>query len=353
MNKGKSEKISIANIVSVVGLAVLAFLAYLGCSFKWPEQNIGINMLLALCPAAVAAFLLWMMTHAKGVENNFRGWLIVEVVSLLAFVGTAVWGGSWVMPYFVVNQRSEELQNAAEDDLTAMENEIDRFIARQTEKLNTMVTGIENALEDRVYDEQVEALLDRLEITSELSLETWAERQQEKIDSIEYYGLVYRSSWRDDISEMRSDVSGWDLFTIPEIAVGMARLAGTDDSSADKSESICGILNAISRNSDLCRIEAVRADYEADEREEISSPYKDSYRHSKYGKVYRVVGFGRDTYDVDLIFPSMLKKGGFSWGGFAVIVLVYILILFNYIFAYRSKKGSLEAGANYEHGAAL
>lgn len=331
MNKGKSEKISIANIVSVVGLAVLAFLAYLGCSFKWPEQNIGINMLLALCPAAVAAFLLWMMTHAKGVDNNFRGWLIVEVVSLLAFVGTAVWGGSWVMPYFVVNQRSEELQNAAEDDLTAMENEIDRFVARQTEKLSTMVTGIENALEDKVYDNQVQALLGRLEITSESSLETWAERQQEKIDSIEYYGLVYRSSWRDDISEMRAAVSGWDLFTIPKIAVDITRLAGTDDSSADQGESICGILNAISRNSDLCRIEAVR----------------------EAGKVYRVVGFGTDTYDVDLIFPSMLKEGGFSWGGFVVIVLVYILILFNYIFAYRSKKGSLEAGANYEHGAAL
>lgn len=331
MNKSKSEKISIANIISVVGLAALAFLSYLGCSFKWPDQNVGITILLALCPTAVAAFFLWMMTHAKGVENNFRGWMIVEIVSGLAFLGTAVWGGSWMMPFFVVNQRAEELQDAAKNDLTAMEREIGRFVNRQTEKLNIMFTGMQNALEDGGYDEQVGKLIDTAKGMSG-SFTTWIEYQKESIDSIKYNDDMYRSIWQEEISEMRSEVNGWKIFVIPDIAEKMIRLAGTEE-SIDTDESICGILNSISRNSALCRIEAVTTDYGR--------------------KVYRVAGFDAETYDLKLTFPEELSAGGFSGGGFVVIVLVYILILFNYIFAYRSKKGSLESEANYEHGAAL
>ena len=331
MNKSKSEKISIANIISVVGLAALAFLSYLGCSFKWPDQNVGITILLALCPTAVAAFFLWMMTHAKGVENNFRGWMIVEIVSGLAFLGTAVWGGSWMMPFFFLYQRAEELQDAAKNDLTAMEREIGRFVNRQTEKLNIMFTGMQNALEDGGYDEQVGKLIDAAKGMSG-SFTTWIEYQKESIDSIKYNDDMYRSIWLEEISEMRSEVNGWKIFVIPDIAEKMIRLAGTEE-SIDTDESICGILNSISRNSALCRIEAVTTDYGR--------------------KVYRVAGFDAETYDLKLTFPDELTNGGFSLGGFAVIVLVYILILFNYIFAYRSKKGSLESEANYEHGAAL
>ena len=331
MNKNKSEKISIANIISVVGLAALAFLSYLGCSFKWPDQNVGITILLALCPTAVAAFFLWMMTHAKGVENNFKGWMIVEIVSGLAFLGTAVWGGSWMMPFFVVNQRAEELQDAAKNDLTAMEREIGRFVNRQTEKLNIMFTGMQNALEDGGYDEQVGKLIDTAKGMSG-SFTTWIEYQKESIDSIKYNDDMYRSIWLEEISEMRSEVNGWKIFVIPDIAEKMIRLAGTEE-PIDTDEAICGILNSISRNSALCRIEAVTTDYGR--------------------KVYRVAGFDAETYDLKLTFPDELTNGGFSLGGFAVIVLVYILILFNYIFAYRSKKGSLESEANYEHGAAL
>lgn len=331
MNKSKSEKISIANIISVVGLAALAFLSYLGCSFKWPDQNVGITILLALCPTAVAAFFLWMMTHAKGVENNFRGWMIVEIVSGLAFLGTAVWGGSWMMPFFVVNQRAEELQDAANADFNAMEQVIDRFVDGQTEKLNIMITGMQNALEDGGYDEQVRKLIDTAKGMSG-SFTTWIEYQKESIDSIKYNNDdMYRSIWLEEISEMRSEVNGWKLFVIPDIAEKMIRLAGTAESTA-QDQSICGILNSISRNSALCRIEAVTNDYGR--------------------KVYRVAGFDAETYDLKLTFPGELA-GGFSLGGFAVIVLVYILILFNYIFAYRSKKGSLESEANYEHGASL
>lgn len=340
MNKSKSEKISIANIISVVGLAALAFLSYLGCSFKWPDQNVGITILLALCPTAVAAFFLWMMTHAKGVENNFRGWMIVEIVSLLAFLGTAVWGGSWMMPFFVVNQRAEELQDAANNDLTAMEQEIDRFVNRQTENLGKMCTGMENVRDDRFHDDQLQELFDNVNFTPESyslddwtrSLKNWRELQQKKIDSVEYKGIEYRSGWLEDISEMRSEVNGWKLFVIPDIAEKMIRLAGTAESTA-QDQSICGILNSISRNSSLCRIEAVTTDYGR--------------------KVYRVAGFDAETYDLKLTFPDELTNGGFSLSGSSVIVLVYILILFNYIFAYRSKKGSLESEANYEHGAAL
>ena len=82
----KGNKVTIANFVTVLGLALTAFFVFCGHSLQNYESNIGTTIIVALGFVIATSLVLWLMVYAKGVEDNFKKWRVVEIGASLVFV---------------------------------------------------------------------------------------------------------------------------------------------------------------------------------------------------------------------------------------------------------------------------
>ena len=74
-NKQNSKKITIANIVSIVGVVLLLVFTFLGQAYK-SGGEITVSLLISIVVAAWISLLLWFMIKAKGAENDLKKWKV-------------------------------------------------------------------------------------------------------------------------------------------------------------------------------------------------------------------------------------------------------------------------------------
>lgn len=304
--KGNSSNVTIANFISVLGFVALAFLFFCGHSLSNPGENIGINIIVSGGATLLVAFILWLMVHAKEVENNFRNWLIVEILSVVAFVGTACWTGYEMMHFFVVNDNMSDLKKLSENDIDEIEEEINTYVAQENERLNVTLIGLRDAVKANRYDSSVSDYISENKISD---IDKWKELKSEEISEVEHERLAYRKAWEREIGELRAVIKNWNMFFLPDAAARINKLA----------DNVSKTLTSASSALKLCIVE--------------------TQLNPKGEKFYTLGESKVNEYGVKASFPKELEKiSGFSVLGIFVILLVNVLILFNYIFAYRSKK---------------
>lgn len=131
---------SVAFMLSTIGLLVLCFLTYFGLQIYGfsPMAAFGIDAGVFL--AGMAAMLY--SVKAKGAGSDFKKWRIVEIVSVAVMVllvaGSAAFVGAGYRYMFGPTQNEASL--AAKD----MDAVIDRYLAVQNERLEATVTGLSN-----------------------------------------------------------------------------------------------------------------------------------------------------------------------------------------------------------------
>lgn len=324
MNKKNSGKITIANIVSLLGLVSLAFLVFCGYALQNPDGNIGVNIIVSASLTALVGFLLWLLVYAKGVENNFKGWLIVEITTAVLFLGTAFFTGSKMMYFFVVSDNMKTLKECAQKDIKKIEDKIQLFKEQEKARLHINKTGIINAIRTQKYDKSVEKFLkDNNILETSNSVNQWYELKVKEIDDIEHEGKKYKNDWNKNIGEIKNIIESWNLFLLPNAATRITNI----------SEATGKLLTTISEQSNIVKIESSTTLYDS--------------------TIYIAVKSDANQYKIEVNFPSQIKKSGFSFRGFFLIVLINGLIIFNYIFAYRSKKVRPKNNKNTIGGTAL
>lgn len=329
MNRKKSGKVTIANIVSLLGLVGLVFLVFCGHALQNPEENMGVNILVSVSLTAFVGFLLWLMVYAKGVENNFKGWLMVEVVAAVLFLGTAVFTGTKMMHFFVVAHNMEALKKSALNDIESIENIIQLFKEQEKSRLDTNKTGIINAKRARRCDASVKKWLKDNNISDStsdsISVNQWYKLKTGEIDHIEYENRKYNGDWNKNIGEIRAVVESWNLLLLPDAASRITKM----------SEDVRRLLTTISERNDIVKIQSSADEF-------------------GYHSTYEVVESSPYKYKVTVLFPSEVRvKSGFSVMGLFLIILVNVLVLFSYIFAFRSNKVHPRNNRNNMGGIAL
>lgn len=262
MAKSKSNNISIANVLAVIGVVALGVLTYLGRAFI-SGGEMGISILWAVGVMAIATALLVIMIKAKGVETNFGMWRVFEISALVLYLGFAVLTAKTAVHFFVINDNKDKIKECALHDVEALKklnsNYLDAF---------DMAGKNGNAVADAI---------DRTE-------RYWNDNIQSLVDGWE------------------AKIDNWSLFHI----AGMAK--------------------------------------------EISSCYEDFY--GELEKYKNGITIKWDNYNIDLNpqpmqFGEMLKSiSGTSVLGLVVLVILHLMILLNYVLAYRSpttKVGSVSS----------
>lgn len=256
MAKSKSNNISIANVLAVIGVVALGVLTYLGRAFI-SGGEMGISILWAVGVMAIATALLVIMIKAKGVETNFGMWRVFEISALVLYLGFAVLTAKTAVHFFVINDNKDKIKECALHDVEALKKLNSNYLEAFNMAKNAG-EAVDNAIKgtESYWDNNIQSLVDGWEA---------------KIDN-------------------------WSLFHI----TGMAK--------------------------------------------EISSCYEDFY--GELEKYKNGVGIEWDRYiNGDLIdlnpqpmqFGEMLKSiSGTSVLGLVVLVILHLMILLNYVLAYRS-----------------
>ena len=327
-SKGRNKDgFSIADLISIIGLVALAFFLYLG--YTYSGTNSGTSVLLSILITIGIALILYALLYAKRVENNFEKWRRVEYGLVAVFVAACVATIPTLCHFINVNRNSSELKDHALADLGKMENAISNFQDQERANLSQLEVGLQNVASASNYysattDELKEYIAneiigDKASKLNKENISSFTEKWNGHIDNLHHYGegKSYATTLKDAIDKNRKRVENWKIFEIPQAIEDIDRLGkelGTN-------------LNSISESYPLHKIGRTGSQYDiVDKHTAFSASVNSNFK------------------------DECSKQTGVNFSGAALSVVIFLLIIFSYLVAYRSTKISVKAGSSTNDG---
>lgn len=319
-----SNGVSLANIITIVGLGILGFFLYLG--FSYSGTNASTSLLYAALMTMGIGLLIYFMLKAKSVQDNFSKWRVVEY-ALVGVFAMACFATVPVMSHFInVNNDSANLQNYALQDLDNLEKAISEFQDNERAQLSQLATNLHTIAD---ASNQHAAITPELKdfITTEIhggnneilthkDVEAFSDKWNSHIDNLYHYGegKSYMDAFSQAIEKNRNRINNWKVLEIPQAINDISKLheeLGTNLS-------------------------------------DISSSYP-----------LHKVGFEGNHTQMDILASHQpyvvssqaqfkeecAKRDGMNAVGWGLSLVIFFLIVFNYVVAYRSSKVSVKAGS--------
>ena len=305
--KQQAGRITIANIIAIVGIVLLLVFSFLGRSYM-SGGELGFDIVIAVAITGFTAFLLWFLIKAKGAENNIDKWKKAELAALVIYIVFAIpaslFGG--IMHFFVVNDQKNEIKKYAKTDLNIIDQMFSEYKNFETEALAITGTGLSNAKgTGQLCDETLNSFMQERSISTRESAKNYEQIQRNKLIG-EGFDSYYKS-FRNARNEIEAAVSSWSVMQIPSKAKQIEELA----TSASK------YLTNLSNEAKLPVIE-------------------------NSGSRFTITGYQTKDFSVDtenfMFKKKLVDASGFSITALIVVLLIHLLILFNYIVAYRTDK---------------
>ena len=323
---GQKDGVSIANIVSVLGVVLLGFFLYLGFAYK--DVNSGTAVLYAALISAGFALLLFFLVKIKKVENDFKKWRIVEYGLLGLFIAGAV-AVIPTMCYFInINSHSDELKKVAQEDMDNIRKAIQEFKDYENVKLTECVTEIENEMVNSgvnhtMSSELKEAYDGIYSVELNEIVPKGVEKWKGYIENIQNLNdkLPYGEEWTRQIDDNEQKVYGWSIFSIPQAIEDIDRLSKEiPDSLMSISASYQPIHTRIDAVGYMC------------------------YKGSEMREAFQCPS------TTSKLKEQAQKYDGVTPIGVILSLVIFLLIISNYIVGYRSNKVSVKAGSAYNDG---
>ena len=323
MANNNSGKITIANIIAIVGLVLLLVFSFLGHSYL-SGGELGWDIIVSLAVTAFTAFLLWFMIKAKGAERDLGTWRIIEYVTLGIYIVVAIPLSLFcgIMHFFVVNDNKETIKQDAEADLQKIESVFTDYKNFEENAISITGTGLRNATGiGQICDASLREFMDANHIQHTRESANNFETIQRNMLIESGYKAIY-DSYTQQQNEIKNSINSWSIVQIPMKAKLIEELA----TSTEKE------LNSLAEKAKLPTIT-----YDINSR---------SYTIGEYQKKTFAIQGGIDSFK----FRKALKEAdGFSLTAIFIVLLIHILILINYIVAYRTSnlgisKHSIEDG---------
>lgn len=305
--KQQTGRISIANIIAIIGIVLLLVFSFLGRSYM-SGGELGFDIVIAVAITGFTAFLLWFLIKAKGAETNIDKWKKAELTALVIYIVFAIpaslFGG--IMHFFVVNDKKAEIKQYAKADLNIIDEMFTEYKNFESEALAITGTGLSNAKgTGQLCDEALTNFMQERSINTRESAKNYEQIQRNKLIGEGFES--YYESFRNARNEIEDAISNWSVMQIPSKAKQIEDLA----ISASKH------LTDLSNEARLPVIE-------------------------NSGSRFTITGFQAKDFSVDtgnfMFKKELVSASGFSITALLVVLFIHFLILFNYIVAYRTDK---------------
>ena len=144
-NKQKTGRITIANIIAIVGLVLLLVFSFIGHSYL-SGGELGWDIVISVGITAFTGFLLWFLIKAKGAENQLDKWRKIEYATLAIYIVFAIpaslMGG--IMHFFVVNDNKATIKSYAQADVKKINDLILEYKEFESQAITKTGTGLRN-----------------------------------------------------------------------------------------------------------------------------------------------------------------------------------------------------------------
>lgn len=312
----KKGKITIANIIAMVGICLLAIYSYMGNSYLSGGET-GTDIIKTAVLIGFTAFLLWFLIKAKGAENNIKKWKMLEIGTLVVYIiiaiATSLFGG--VMHYFVVNDNKEEIERYAAEDLARIDSLIERYRTYESAAIDQSVMGLKSAI-GKKNDEKLRVFMEEKSIgRNDASISLFGDLCKTWLLGDDFDAII--ENYNNEKEDINIVVNNWNTMLIAPKAKQISKIA----------KDMGKILTERSKGIELPYI-----DYD----ESGDSRYTITHYQSKEFKIEGDFKFKK----------AIMKAEGFSTAALFMVIFIHLLILFNYIVAYRT--ATIGVGKNYE-----
>lgn len=326
--KNKTGKITIANIVAMVGIVLLMVFSFIGFSFK-SGGEMGISLLKTFGVTAVTALLLWLLIKAKGAENNLKKWKIAEisilVIYLLFTIATSINGG--IMYLFVVNGNKENIKEIAKADLEKIDKLYAAYEEFETTAISNTRQGLTNATQpQQKVDNSLRQYLTRNCLSAQY---VSAHIENQQIVALGETYLEKKERYTTERNRIEECVNDWNTFMIPFEANKIVELAKKGEKELTES----------SQSSDL-KLPVIVLNTESK---------KYVLESENQSSEFQIEG-GIESLKFK---QALTENDGYSIVAIIVTILLHFFILFNYIVAYRTKTISVGKNAEDDGGILL
>lgn len=332
--KGNKDGFSLANLISIIGLVVLGFFLYLGMAYG--GTNNGTSVLLAVGVTLFFGLMLYFMLYAKQVETNFTPWRIVEYILLAVFVVAACVSIPTMCHFINVNSKSAELMKVGNNELDAMEKAINDFKNKEKSNLSNLKVQLQTIASQPNY---ISATSDDLKdfIKKEIMagkdgrptqghINSFNEKWEGYIENLHNYndGKNYAKTFKDNIKMNRDRIQSWQILEIPKAIEELDKLKGDMNK----------VLDEISSSYPLHQIGR-----------EYSGRFDIKEKHES---VHVSSGMNEQLKPgVNSNFKAECANlTGMNGSGIFLSIIIFLLVIFSYISAYRSNKVSIKGGVS-------
>ena len=307
--KQKTGGLTIANLIAIVGIVLLLVFSYIGHSYL-SGGELGWDIVISVGITAFTSLLLWFLIKAKGAENELSKWKKIEYATLAAYIVFAIpaslFGG--IMHFFVVNDNKDDIKHYAQADIQKINDLVSEYKDFESQAISKTGTGLRNVTGlNQIADVTLNQFMENNRIehtrTSADNFETIQRNNLVGAGFEKYYMVIKQQE-----QEILNAVEGWSIMQIP----GKAKLIEELAVSVEKE------LSKKSNEAKLPKIEYNNGVYTITEANQC--------------KNYEIDG-GVNSFQ----FKRALQNAtGFSITALLVVLLIHLLILFNYIVAYRT-----------------
>lgn len=317
--KAKNGKVTIANIIAIVGVVLLMVFTFIGHSFM-SGGELGMDIVVSVAITAFIAFLVWFMIKAKGAENELAKWKKLEIATLVVYVVVAIplslYGG--IMQFFIVNDNKERVKECAKDDLDRIDQMFLDYKEFEEQAIGRTSDGLSNAIQGRRDDGLKEFMESNHISASEEGVAAFKDLQRKLLVGASYERLY--TSFKEQRVKIEQSIDSWSVMLIPTKAKQIPALA----------ESAQQELNTLSNGAKLPVINNESGLYKI--------------------KEYQVKRFEMETLELK---DALQGTSGFSVKALLFVLPIHILILFNYAVAYRTSTLSINKRGRNDNGRIL
>lgn len=307
--KQKSGKVTIANIIAIVGLVLLLVFSFIGHSYL-SGGELGMDIVISVGITAFTGFLLWFLIKAKGAENQLDKWKKIEYATLAVYIVFAIpasiMGG--IMHFFVVNDNKAIIKSYAQSDINKINDMISEYKSFESNAITNTGGGLKGVSGvNQRGDISLNKFMEENHITHDIvSAENFETRQRMNL-----IGENFESSIKNVLQqeqEFMDVVNSWSILNIPSKTKMIEELAlALEKDLTNKSQS-----------ANLPKIKNINGIWTIIEANQCNT--------------FKISG-GVDN----LQFKKALQEtSGFSLTALFVIFLIHLLILFNYLVAFRT-----------------
>ncbi len=324
MDKNKEGRITIANIVTIIGLVAFAICSFFGLFYK-SGGEIGKSILLAIAYSAVAALLVWLMVKSKGAENSFNLWRGFEIGTGILYVCFAAFTAIYLLKCFSVNGQKAGLQRIAAKDIEIVNDYISSYEDYEDNRISLTISGLENvaSFAENKKSPKLQEYINRNSI-SLANIDNSKDFWTSNLLGDKFKNL--RTNCDNNVSKFQSMVVNWNMFkTISSAKQLEASLQAAEKGFVQMSEGEeLPIIVSVSTPSGTSEYDIQKM-----------SPSWD--KHANPLEFRTAVMESKNTTVLSWIF----------------LIFVHLAILANYIFGYRSNKVAISRATVNDGGHTL